>query len=124
MPHISTVMAWVLDISKKEFSEQYELACNTRAENMFEELLEIADDGTNDWMERENKDGSTYYSLNGEVVGRSRLRVDTRKWFLSKIMPKKFGDKIDMTSGGKPIPIISLNAIRGNNSDSEGSEAE
>lgn len=107
MPVISTVMLWLLDENKKGFSEQYEKACNARAELMFEELLEIADDGTNDWMEKESKDGEIIV-LNSEHIQRSRLRVDTRKWFLSKIMPKKFGEKteVDVTSGGEKITGI------------------
>jgi len=36
-------------------------------------------------------------NTNGEVQ-RDRLRVDTRKWYLSKIMPKKYGDKLDVTT--------------------------
>ena len=36
------------------------------------------------------------YQLNGEHVQRSKLRVDTRKWYLSKILPKKYGDKINV----------------------------
>ena len=54
---------------------------------------DIADDGTNDWQERQNKDGSSYIALNTEHVQRSRLRVDTRKWIASKLKPKKYGDK-------------------------------
>ena len=69
---------------------------------MFEELLDIADDGANDWLK--NKNG---LMLNKEVVLRSRLRVDTRKWYLSKVLPKKFGEKLDLTSlGDKIIPIF------------------
>ncbi|EDT6018112.1 DNA packaging protein, partial [Salmonella enterica subsp. enterica] len=60
-----------------------------------EELFDIADDGTNDWMEKLDKDGEAIgYQLNGEHVQRSKLRIDTRKWYLSKIMPKKYGDRI------------------------------
>ena|SRR3990167_4947280 len=88
MPSSSSVFNWLLDKDKKEFLEQYETARNIQAELMFEELLEIAD--------TEEKD-----------VMRSRLMVDTRKWYLSKVLPKKFGDKMDLTTDGKPIIEIS-----------------
>ncbi len=101
MPAISTVMKWLLEADKKTFSEQYDIACNARAELMFEELLEIADDGTNDYLERERQDGTTFETLNGEHIQRSRLRVDTRKWYLSKVLPKKFGDKQAVELTGK-----------------------
>lgn len=106
MPSSSTIFRWLLDESKKEFWEQYEKARNIQAELMFEELLDIADDGSNDYYERENKDGSTYETVDSEHIQRSRLRVDTRKWYLSKVLPKKFGEKLDLTTGGKPMLII------------------
>ena len=35
-----------------------------------------------------------------------RIRVDTRKWLLSKLAPKKYGDKLGLTDGeGKPLNI-------------------
>lgn len=105
MPSATTVFNWLLDKRHKDFLEQYETARNIQAELMFEELLEIADDGSNDYMERETKDGDTYEVLNTEHVQRSRLRVDTRKWFLSKVLPKKFGDKITH-AGDQDNPII------------------
>ena len=112
MPSSSTIFRWLLDEDKKDFWEQYEKARNIQAELMFEELLEIADDGTNDWM-KENRDGSTYYVINGEAMGRSRLRVDVRKWYLSKVLPKKFSDKLDLTSDHKPLAatIIGMRII-------------
>ena len=56
---------------------------------MVDELLEIADDCTNDYMERNGK-----LVFDGEHISRSRLRVDTRKWLLSKALPKLYGDKL------------------------------
>jgi hypothetical protein len=103
MPSRSTVHKWLLEDDKKEFSDKYEFSCNVRTENMFDELQEIADDSTNDYMEKESDDGSTYEVLNSENIQRSRLRVDVRKWYLSKVLPKKYGDKIDHTSGGEKI---------------------
>ncbi len=45
------------------------------------------------------KSGEEYETVNPEVIGRSRLRVDTRKWYLSKVLPKVYGDRtvIDAT---------------------------
>jgi hypothetical protein len=41
--------------------------------------------------------------VNNEVVNRSKLRVDTRKWLMAKMKPKVYGDKVDVTSDGKQI---------------------
>ena len=102
MPVQSTVYLWLLDEDKKEFSEKYADARNSQAEVLFDEILEIADDGINDWMERELESG-TIEVINSEHIQRSRLRVDTRKWYLSKVLPKKYGEKVDLTSLGEKI---------------------
>jgi len=67
---------------------------------MADELLEVADDGKNDWMERQGEDDQKLYVLNGEHVQRSRIRVDTRKWLLSKALPKVYGDKLTQEHTG------------------------
>jgi len=91
MPTSSTIFLW---LSKhKEFSEKYAEAKEMAAEALAEEIFDIADNGSNDWMESNDNEGSAAYRLNGENIQRSRLRVDTRKWYLSKIVPKKYGDR-------------------------------
>lgn len=103
MPGASTVFRWLRTYS--EFREQYEKAKEESADALAEEILDIADNGTNDFMEKENNDGSTWWEYRTEAVQRSRLRVDTRKWIASKLKPKKYGDRtnLDHTSDGKPI---------------------
>ena len=63
---------------------------------IFEEMIDIADNATNDWMERQGEKSSGWV-LNGDHVQRSRLMIDTRKWMLAKMQPKKYGEKIDHT---------------------------
>ena len=86
---MSTVFLW---IGKNEkFSEQYARAVESRTDYMSEEILEIADDGTNDYRTYE-KDGKTVSAVDHDHIQRSRLRVDTRKWLMAKMAPKKYGD--------------------------------
>ncbi|MFK71330.1 DNA packaging protein [Salmonella enterica] len=93
MPSKQAVLRWLA--RNESFRAQYVRAKEEGAEAIAEELFDIADDGTNDWMEKLDKDGEAIgYQLNGEHVQRSKLRIDTRKWYLSKIMPKKYGDRI------------------------------
>lgn len=94
-PDISTVMRWLY--SKEEFRIHYARAREQQAELMADELLDIADDGTNDWMERTKRDGTTETVPDHEHINRSRLRVDTRKWVASKLLAKKYGDKLAVT---------------------------
>lgn len=125
MPTRSTVHLWLLDETKKEFSDQYKFAVDVRTDNMFDEIEEIADDGTNDWTERELNDGYVVTVVNSEHIQRSRLRVDVRKWALSKLMPKKYGDKLDLTTDGEKLPTPLLPyEIFNNNSDEESSGAQ
>lgn len=96
MPDMSSVFLWLSQDS--EFTEQYARAREQQAEAIFEEIFEISDDGINDTYE--DKDGNE--RTNHDVIARSKLRVDTRKWALSKMLPKKYGEKlqqdIDMTT--------------------------
>ena len=123
-PTAKTVYNWLLDKDKKDFLHNYESARNIQADLMFDDLLDIADDGTNDYYVKENKDGSIYKALNSEHVQRSRLRVDTRKWYLSKVLPKKYGEKLDLTSGGErmPAPLLANIDVSNNNSNKENSK--
>lgn len=110
MPSAVSIYNWLLDDDKKEFFKKYARAKDAQAELMFDELLEIADDGSNDWMTKTFGDTEIEVE-NKEVVNRSKLRVDTRKWYLSKVLPKKYGDKLDLTSDGKALPTPILQVI-------------
>jgi hypothetical protein len=88
----------------EEFSANYARAREIGYEHWADESVEIADNASNDWMERARKDGEIETVLNREHVSRSELRINTRKWMLSKLLPKKFGDRVELTGkGGGPI---------------------
>jgi hypothetical protein len=93
MPDKATVFRWLLSDKEvySQFRDQYALAREIQYQCMADDLLDIADSGSNDWMER-NDPNNPGFAFNGEAVARSRLRVDTRKWFMSKVLPK-FADK-------------------------------
>ncbi len=83
------------------FGSQYARAREIGYQSMADEIIEISDDSSNDWMERKRGDGTTEEVENKEVLNRSRLRVDTRKWLLSKALPKLYGDRITAEHTGK-----------------------
>lgn len=93
---------------------------------MAEDILDIADDGTNDYMMRERPDGTEYELVNSEHIQRSRLRVDTRKWLMAKMKPKKYGEKLDLTTKGDKLPAPILANVHRNDShtESDGTEEE
>lgn len=86
----STVLRWV--DANENFSQQYADARTRGYQLLADELIEIADDSSGDTIETE--DGPRH---NAEFAARSRLRLDTRKWMLSKMLPKVYGDKIETT---------------------------
>ena len=95
----STFMLWVSQ--DEALAERYARAKRLQAELLAAELLEIADE------EPGTLDGGATDS--GRVADK-RLRVDTRKWVLSKLLPKVYGDKVQTEhtgANGGPIQIIS-----------------
>ncbi|GAA0494796.1 hypothetical protein [Tatumella punctata] len=88
MPAIRTVMNWLQ--RHEDFMQQYARAREIQAELLAEEIIEIADDSSGDVIVDEDGREQT----NHERVARSRLRVDARKWYASKLAPKRYGDKI------------------------------
>ena len=76
-----------------ERKEQYASAREAQADKLADDILSIADDGTRDTY----TDAEGNERTDQDVIARSRLRVDARKWLASKMAPKKYGDKLDTT---------------------------
>jgi len=94
MPSTSTVCKW---LSKNAaFAEQYTRARELQADALFDDILEIADDGRNDWMEREGE-GNEGWRENGEALRRSHLRIEARKWMAGKLKGK-YSDKLTVNN--------------------------
>ncbi len=98
MPHVRTVLHW-LD-KHEDFRGLYDRAREIRADTWGEEIIEISDDPSKDWVDRDKSDGSSERVLDHEHVTRSKLRVDSRKWSMSKASPRKYGDKLDLNHSG------------------------
>jgi hypothetical protein len=61
-----------------------------------EEILRIAEDGSNDWMDVETRSGRMVRQLDHEHVKRSELRIKTRQWLMTRFAPKVFGDRLQL----------------------------
>ena len=85
MPHIDTVRRWLIEEDKATFHVQYTRAREEQADFYADEITEIAD--------------------TEEDPNKARVRIDARKWVASKLKPKKYGDKIDVTSGGEKLQL-------------------
>ena len=104
MPNERTVRRWNMD-DVDGFSPKYARARDALIEYHADEILNISDNATNDWMERHNNDGEAIgWQVNGDHVSRSKLRVESRKWLLSKLRPDRYGDRVQHSGdGGGPI---------------------
>lgn len=90
MPTKSTIYDWLSN--NDEFSDKYRKATEQREDFHFEEMMEIADKALPESAE----------------VAKAKLQIDTRKWVLSRMNPKKYGDKQQMEhSGDVAVNMIS-----------------
>jgi len=98
MPSYRAVMKWLAE--DPAFSQRYARAHKQQADYMAEDILRIADDSQNDYF----MDAAGKRIVCQENIARSKLRVDTRKWLMTKLAPKKYGDRqqVDMTVETKP----------------------
>lgn len=87
MPHRATIYEWLSQNS--DFSDRYARASEQRADQYFDEMLDIADNAL------------------PEEVQKAKLRIDTRKWVLARMNPVKYGDKTDKDTNTKVIDLMS-----------------
>lgn len=106
MPSSKTFYEWLDEDEEKV--KQYARACEDRHDFLFDEILEIADENEAD-VYIDNGEAK----IDGNTVQRSRLKIDARKWALSKMNPKKYGDKVDLTSNNKELKATVVNLGNG-----------
>lgn len=85
MPSEMTVRTWAREI--EAFTSKYTRARDLQAERFADELIDLAD------------------TANADNYNAIRLKVDTRKWVVSKILPKKYGDKLQHTGADGEGPV-------------------
>jgi hypothetical protein len=97
LPCVQTILTWLN--TNTDFLAQYARAKEQQADFLAEEILDISDDGSNDFMTITKGDES-YNVENKEWTSRSKLRVEARKWIAAKLKPKKYGDKVETVLSG------------------------
>jgi hypothetical protein len=96
---MSNTLFYRLIKENKELNERYARAKEIYADSIFDEIIEISD--------HSNEDHTPF--TGGNVIQRDRLKVDARKWILSKLEPKKYGDKLDIDANVNQNIIKLLN---------------
>lgn len=93
MPNRATVFRW---LSKNEsFRDQYARAREEQAEAYADEIVQIADEKA--VVVDVDEHGEVEIGLDPANIARNRLRVDARKWVASKLLPKKYGERVEHT---------------------------
>lgn len=95
MPDKSNVFKWLAN--NKDFRDQYTRAKEESADALTEDLQDIGDKAIEHAEDADPK-------ASNAVVSAYKLKADNIKWVASKLKPKKYGDKLDLTSDGKALP--------------------
>ena len=83
-PPDRTVRGWAMDeATAPGFGPQYASARNTGMDAMADQIIDLADTGD---------------------IERARLQCDVRKWFLCKLAPKRYGERVEI-AGDKAAPL-------------------
>lgn len=93
----STVLNWVV-YDKDGFADQYARARQLQVEAWADVIVAEAEDSSKDTVTLTRRDGTEYEAPDQEWISRSRLRVDTYKWLMSKLAPRKYGEKVDVNN--------------------------
>lgn len=110
-PSKSTVFKWLLE--DESFSDKYRRAREMQQETFLDEIIEIADDSDNDYIESEK--GTQF---NSEHVNRSKLRINTRQWVMERMAPRKYGSKPETEiKQDSPIGKIQIEVVSANSND-------
>jgi hypothetical protein len=107
-PPLSTFLRWVSQ--DEELEKRYAAAMQMRADIHHEEMFDIAADASKDFVDLvDDETGECRKVANPNAIRRAQLEIDVRKWSLSRMNPKKYGDKVDLNHGGK-VKVVQLDA--------------
>lgn len=101
-----TFFKWM--INSEKLREIYKYARECRADVLFEEIVTIADTPIEGTKIKETPKGTVIET--GDMTDHRRLQIDARKWVVAKMQPKKYGDRLDVTSDGEKLsaPVIKI----------------
>jgi hypothetical protein len=83
-PTLQTVLQWTRN--NAQFADHFAQAKRQQIEAMAEDIVDLSNDDSIDPNDK-------------------RIRIDTRKWLLSKLIPRTYGDKLDVTSDGQALQV-------------------
>ncbi|HHA2629442.1 TPA: terminase small subunit protein [Stenotrophomonas maltophilia] len=118
MPSRSTVIRWLAE--NEAFRNQYARARELQADTLAEEILDIADKAVLGERLKKDGKGKVLERQTGDMVERSRLMIDARKWYAGKLQPKKYGERVALDHGVQDNLADKLRAARERAADRNG----
>ena len=124
MPTVATFLEWV-KADPAGLAKDYAHAREIGYALLADEIVALSDK-THEWVTVQKLDpqGDPMFDekgepllkqmlmpLNSDVIAHKRVQIDTRKWMLSKMLPKVYGDKITQEhtgSNGGPIALAAV----------------
>lgn len=114
LPSRATVMRWLLEDSHVGFRDNYARAREAQADFYAEEIIDIADEECTVVKHGEGDEAKDVeVAFDSAAVARNRLRVDARKWYASKVAPKKYGDKLALGQAEDLLPLVTIKDLTG-----------
>lgn len=112
MPDEKAVRTWALD-DVGGFGPQYARAREIGYERLAEEILAIADTPLPGIKTTTKATGVEV--TEGDMIEHRRLQVDTRKWMLAKMLPKRYGDRTTLAGDAEnPLTVLTMEQIAAN----------
>ena len=95
MPHLRSVHKWLAE-DRDGFAARYRRAREIGCETMADDMVDIADDRSGDWIVRYYKDGTSEAILDPKRTSRTQMRIRTRAWRVSKYQPRILRERLDL----------------------------
>lgn len=105
MPPRKTIWRW--RAAHPEFAVLFDEAKRQQMGVMMEDIIEIADDSSNDLIATEGG-----FIPNSAAIARARIQIDARKWTMAKIDPGKYGDRVELQHSGTVTTHLTLDQFR------------
>jgi hypothetical protein len=87
-------------------AEAYARAREHQQQLRADEIIAIADDGSNDWMAVETKAGRIIRVADHEHFRRSEIRIRSRQWLMTRFAPRVFGDRLQLDASRETLEAI------------------
>lgn len=105
-PAMSTVFLW-LD-GDEAIRSKYARAREIQAEVLVDEMIDIADDDSGDIKAARGRDGEPTIEIDKDNIARAKLRLEQRRWTAEKLLPKKYGNRVDLLAGGGGVKRVTV----------------